>query len=702
MKTFLSILFSILIASPHAAYAQDANEQKDPFEHPFANPVDAPGLPRVFIIGDSISNGYTPRVRRQLDGVANVHRPTLNCRWSAFGDEHIEEWLGNSKWDVIHFNFGLWDWYGWSQEQKATPESYAKSLESIVLKMRAKTDATLIFAITTPPCVGPEKKVKIVFSEQRAKEFNKAARTVMEKHNVRINNLYDVVRKDRERYQRGPDDVHYTEEGRDILAARVASRIKASLSKKDTPMPAADTAPPALSAGKAKGPNIVFFLIDDLGRQDLGCYGSTFHETPRIDALAKEGVLFTDAYSASPVCSPTRASILTGKYPSRVGITRATPQVSLPLKEITIAEALKEAGYRTAHMGKWHLQAHGETGRTHYPEAQGFDVNVAGHTKGQPASFFYPYKAKAEKYAKNNVPDLEGGKEGEFLTDRLTDEAINFIDESGDQPFLLNLWYYAVHTPVMGKPEKVEKYKKKAEKLGYDPKEELAIEEKGRWHHSRQDNTEYAAMVESMDENVGRLLDYLKESGKDKNTVVIFMSDNGGLSTGSGKKSPTSCLPLRAGKAWVYEGGVRQPMIIKWPGVTTAGTVCKEPVISTDFYPTILEMAGQSPKPEQHLDGLSLVPLLQVPSSKLDRDSLFFHHPHDHHINGMGSSGAVRVGDFKLVETYGTGEVELYHLKDDIGEQNDLSKSMPEKTKELKQRLHRWKEEASVLSNKTN
>ena len=448
-------------------------------------------------------------------------------------------------------------------------------------------------------------------------------------------------------------------------------------------------------------PNIVFVLVDDLGRQDLGCYGSTFHETPRIDQLAKEGVLFSDAYSASPVCSPTRASILTGKYPNRFGITRATPQVSLPLKEVTIAEALNGAGYRTAHMGKWHLQAHSDEGRSHYPEAQGFDVNMGGHTKGQPASYFYPYQAKAEKYAKNNVPDLEGGKEAEFLTDRLTDEAIRFMDQGGDQPFLLHLWYYAVHTPVMGKPEKVEKYRKKAEKLGYDPKEEVAIEEKGHWHHSRQDNPEYAALVESMDENVGRVLDYLQESGKADNTVVIFMSDNGGLSTGKSKKAPTSCLPLRAGKAWVYEGGVRQPMVIKWPGVTKAGDVCSVPVISTDFYPTMLEMAGLPLNPEQHLDGLSLAPLLRNPNSTLDREALFFYHPHDHHINSMGSSGAVRAGDFKLVEAYNTGDVELYNLKDDLGEQNDLSKAMSEKTKQLKQLLHRWKTETSLPSGKT-
>ncbi len=235
MKNTLVTFLFCLIALTQSVSAQNKNGQKDPFQDPFANPVDDPALPRALIIGDSISIGYTPRVRKQLDGVANVHRPKDNCRWSAFGDEHIIEWVGDSKWDVIHFNFGLWDWYGWSQEEKATPESYAKSLESIVLKIRKKTDATLIFAITTPPCVGPEKKVKFVVSEERAKDFNKAARAVMDKHKVKINNLYDAVIKERERYQRGVNDVHYTEEGRDLLAAKVAAKIRTSLKAETKP-----------------------------------------------------------------------------------------------------------------------------------------------------------------------------------------------------------------------------------------------------------------------------------------------------------------------------------------------------------------------------------------------------------------------------------------------------------------------------------
>ena len=225
-------LILLLIVSVPSAFAQKKPPQNDPFKHPFANPVDKPGLPRVLIVGDSISIGYTPRVRKLLDGVANVHRPKTNCRWSAYGDEHIEEWVGDSKWDVIHFNFGLWDWYGWRQESKATPESYAKSLESSIKKIRKKSAAKLIFGITTPPCIAAERNAHIVVPEERAKEFNKAARTVMEKHKVGINNLYDLIIKRRGELQLAENDVHYNDKGRDILAQQVASRIKRALGQK--------------------------------------------------------------------------------------------------------------------------------------------------------------------------------------------------------------------------------------------------------------------------------------------------------------------------------------------------------------------------------------------------------------------------------------------------------------------------------------
>ncbi|WP_223241296.1 sulfatase [Flammeovirga sp. EKP202] len=446
---------------------------------------------------------------------------------------------------------------------------------------------------------------------------------------------------------------------------------------------------------KKKKPNIVFILVDDLGWSDVGFNGSTFYETPNLDQFAKEGMQFKDAYTASPVCSPTRASIMTGKYPHRINFWRATPTHNLPQEDITIAEALKEGGYRTAHMGKWHLMLKNEKGKNSTPLDHGFDINIAGHGAGQPASYFFPYKS--EKRKKDNVPNMEDGKEGDYLTDALTSKAIRFMEEAEDEPFFLNLWFYTVHTPVQSKPEKTKKYQKKYTRLGLGESKGTTPEVGERNHRKQQDNPKYAGMVESMDENVGRLLDYLKKSGKDKNTIVIFMSDNGGLSTiKSSKGGPTCNLPLRAGKAWTYEGGIRVPMVIRWPGVTKAGTVSQEAVISTDFYPTILDMAGLPLKPNQHLDGLSLKPLLSGKKTELDREAIYFHYTQNHHVSGQGPSGAIRSGDFKLIERFSDKGVELYNLKEDIGEQNDLSKSNPKKVAYMTEQLHKWRKETGA------
>lgn len=471
-----------------------------------------------------------------------------------------------------------------------------------------------------------------------------------------------------------------------------------------------------VSADAADRPNVVLILVDDLGWADLGVSGSTFYETPNINRLAAEGVYFSDAYAANPVCSPTRASIQTGKYPSRLKITNHSgirgamgpqyklnpPMVegSMPLEDVTLAEALQEAGYTTAHMGKWHLQAHGEKGREHYPEANGFDVNIAGHNAGQPGSFHFPYKS--EQHAWSNVPDLDDGKEGDYLTDSLTDKAIDFIKSHRNGPFYLNLWYYAVHTPIEPRKDKVEKYRRKVKALGLDKTMGEAVPEHGSFTHAHQDDAGYAAMVESMDENVGRILETLKELNLENDTIVIFMSDNGGLSTGSGPNSPTSNLPLRAGKGWVYEGGIRVPLIIRLPGVVRAGVKSAEPVVSTDLYPTILDLAGLPQKPGQHVDGRSLKPLLTGGASSLDREALYFHYPHYHPINTMGPAGAIRARDFKLVEVFETGEVELYDLGKDPREQHDLSREMPGVAARLKQLLHAWREETGSLMTTAN
>jgi len=443
-----------------------------------------------------------------------------------------------------------------------------------------------------------------------------------------------------------------------------------------------------------KKPNFVFFLIDDLGWMDLGCYGSRFYETPNIDRLAAGGMRFADAYAACPVCSPTRASIMTGKYPARLGITQwiggpnepTAYRHYMPLEEVTIAEALKEAGYATGFVGKWHLSTRDETRQTYYPDRQGFDVNIGGDWSGAPPTYFYPYEKRNRRL--ESMPP--GGEEGEYLTDRLTDESLKFLEANKDKPFLLYLSHYAVHTPVESKEALTAKYEAKARARAEGERPE-AKPVYGRYKTRMvQDHAAYAGMVQSVDESVGRVMGKLSALGLERDTIVIFMSDNGGLST-VGREGPTCNLPLRAGKGWLYEGGIREPMLMKWPGVVKAGSVCREPVTSTDFYPTMLEMAGLPAKPEQHVDGVSLVPLLKG-EGRPKREAMYWHYPH-YHGSGNRPSGAVRAGDYKLIEWYEDGQVELYHLKDDLGEQNDLAAKQPEKAAELRRMLHAWREE---------
>ena len=451
---------------------------------------------------------------------------------------------------------------------------------------------------------------------------------------------------------------------------------------------------PRCEAASEKKLNFVFFLVDDMGWRDAVCYGSTFYETPNIDRLARDGMRFTDAYAACPVCSPTRASIMAGKYPARMGTTDwfGAPQPDtvgqhwtknksmlpapyldrMPLEEVTLAETLRQAGYTTFFAGKWHLGGEG-----YFPEDQGFDVNKGGHHRGSPpGGYFSPY----------NNPRLSSGPKGEYLTDRLTDESVQFLDTVGDKPFLLYLSHYAVHTPLQSKKDLEEKYKAKAARLppAEGPK---FIPEGQRQARQVQDHAVYAGMVQSMDESLGRVMDKLRELGLEDNTAVIFMSDNGGLSTSEG--SPTSNVPLRAGKGWLYEGGIREPMIIKWPGRVQPGSVCSEPVISTDFYPTMLEMAKLPPRPGQHVDGVSLVPLL-AQKGGLPRKAIFWHYPHYGNQGGFPGS-AIRAGDWKLIENFENTRVELYNLKEDVGEQKNLADSMPAKAAELHESLKHWR-----------
>ncbi len=403
----------------------------------------------------------------------------------------------------------------------------------------------------------------------------------------------------------------------------------------------------------------------------------------------REGVRFTNAYSAS-VCSPTRAALMTGKHYARLHITiwyEGSRRVdnehalkppatagNLPLDEITIAERLQASGYRTAIVGKWHL---GDA--AHYPETQGFDTNIGGTFWGAPATYFYPYRG-AHRFGGDfrYVPHLENGRPGEYLTDRLTDEALRVIDAAGDQPFLLYLAHHAVHTPIEAKPELVQHYQDKLSAAR---------------HHK---NAKYAAMVHSLDESVGRVMSHVEAKGLANRTVVIFLSDNGGYKNEFDDQLVTDNTPLRSGKGSLYEGGVRVPLIVRWPGVTTAGTVCDEPVCVMDLHPTIAEAAGiELAGPEAAaLDGESLVPLLKDPHARLAREALYFHYPH--YYTNTTPAGAVRMRDWKLVEYFEDNRAELYNLQDDLGETANLANEQPQRAAELRDKLHQWRKDVGA------
>lgn len=451
-----------------------------------------------------------------------------------------------------------------------------------------------------------------------------------------------------------------------------------------------------------KQPNIVVFLVDDLGYMDIGANNpNCFYDTPNVDKLAATGMRFTDGYAANPVCSPTRYSLMTGKYPSRVDATNffsgarsgkynpAPLHSDMPLSEITIAEILKQKNYKTFFAGKWHLGPN----KAFYPKAQGFDINIGGYHKGGPYTgnkYFAPFQ---------NPEMEEESPEGDHLPDRLARDTVKFITENKDKPFLAYLSFYSVHTPLIGRPDLVEKYKKKAAAVdGAEfADEEQVFGNKPRKVRVLQKHAVYAAMVEAMDLAVGKVLKALDDQGLADNTIVVFTSDNGGLSTSEG--SPTSNLPLRGGKGWVYEGGIREPWIIRYPGVTKAGSVSKEVICSIDLLPTVAAAAGI--KPAHLIDGIDLKPALE--GKQLSREALYWHYPHYSNQGGI-PGGAVRIGDFKLFERYEDGKVSLYNLKDDISEQKDLASSMPEKVKEMRKKLHSWYKEvdAKFLREKGN
>jgi len=443
-----------------------------------------------------------------------------------------------------------------------------------------------------------------------------------------------------------------------------------------------------------KKPNIIFILVDDMGWRDLGCFGSEYYETPNIDRLANEGIKFTNAYANAPNCAPTRACLLSGQYTPRHGVYTVNSPIrgkledrklippenrrALLSEKITIAEALKKGGYVSASMGKWHLGDPPELG----PKAQGFDVNIGGDHNGHPpAGYFSPYE----------LPNLENAPEGEYLTDRLTEEALRFIENNHNRPFFLYLPHYAVHTPIQGKKALIGKYKQKPGSHG-------------------QSNPEYAAMIESLDQGVGRIMKKLDELQIARKTFVVLFSDNGGVggyqAIGIPGNDITSNAPLRGGKGMLYEGGIRVPMIVRWPGMVKPGSISDFPVISTDFYPTLLDIAGVDTPGDYPLDGESLVPVLKRDSA-LKREAIFWHFPAYLQAGRTGKlrtspAGAVRKGEYKLIEFFEDGRLELYNLEDDIGETQNLVSKMPEKTRELHQLLIHWRKSLNADMPKPN
>lgn len=445
-------------------------------------------------------------------------------------------------------------------------------------------------------------------------------------------------------------------------------------------------------------PNIVFILIDDMGWRDLGCYGSRFYETPNIDRLAGRGTRFTQAYAASPVCSPTRASLMSGKYPARIGITQYIGGHSvgrlndvpyfhgLPENEFSLARALRAGGYHTWHVGKWHLG-----GPRLWPEHHGFDLNVGGSDIGSPRTFFAPY----------SIATLSEGKAGEYLTDRITDEAIALVEAADERPFFLNLWHYAVHTPIEAPVGLVEKYRRKAETMGLDTEAIVDGEPFAAWHlHGRhvrrrvlQSDPAYAAMVENLDANIGRLIDAIERAGKLESTLIVFTSDNGGLATSEG--SPTCNAPLAEGKGWMQDGGVRVPFIVAWPGRVPAA-VSDLAFTSPDLYPTLLSAAGLPLRPEQHRDGLDLWANWTGEAPAGTGRALFWHYPH--YSNQGGTPGAaVRMDDLKLIRWFEDGREALYDLRGDIGETTDLSAARSADCARLAALLDTWSEDVVAV-----
>ena len=434
-----------------------------------------------------------------------------------------------------------------------------------------------------------------------------------------------------------------------------------------------------LTGGNASGekPNIIFILADDLGWAELGCYGNMFNETPNLDKLASQGMRFTDAYAAAPVCSPYRAALMTGQYPARIGITdylRPNDAKHLSTDYLTIAEMLRQTAYYTGIIGKWHLTGYANHGAKEVsPDLHGFDEVIVSENRGiGGGSYFHPYHFNRE--IEKRLP----GKE--YLVDRCNLEAVEFIARHKDAPFFLYLSHYAVHTRLLGKNDLVAKYENKPGA--------------GKGNRAKLNNPHLAAQLESIDEGVGMIMDKLDELGIADNTILIFTGDNGG------EDRVTSNAPLRAGKSTLYEGGIREPLIVRWPKVVKPSGLCNKPTSNIDFYPTFLQLAGCKPHKSHHLDGVSILPLLKNPKAEFSRDTFFWHYPLEKpHFLGGHSAGAIRKGSFKLIQFFDTPRVELYNLADDISEQHNLAAELPDKVTELQKLLAKWRNEVGAKIN---
>ena len=421
-------------------------------------------------------------------------------------------------------------------------------------------------------------------------------------------------------------------------------------------------------------PNIIFILADDLGWAELGCYGNKFNETPNLDKLASQGMKFTEAYAAAPVCSPYRAALMTGQYPARVGITdylRPNDVKHLSTDYVTIAEALKRAGYATGIIGKWHLTGYANHGVKEFsPDLHGFDEVIVSENRGIGAgSYFHPYHFNRE--IEKRLPGRE------YLVDRCNLEAVEFIERHKDGQFFLYLSHYAVHTRLLGKDDLVAKYEKKPGA--------------GKDSRASRNNPHLAAQLESIDEGVGMIMDKLDELALAENTVLIFTGDNGG------EDRVTSNAPLRAGKSTLYEGGIREALVVRSPGFVKPGSVCNTPTCNIDFYPTLIQLAGCRADQSQHFDGVSIVPLLNNPKAELGRNTFYWHYPLEKpHFLGGRSAGAIRQGNFKLIEFFDKGQIELYNLANDIGEEHNLAAELPDKVRELQKRLEKWRSDVGA------